>query len=150
MPDVSKWNASKVKNMKYCVTQKAIAEMLELINKGQIDLYPPYQQYFVWTLKDQKQLIDSIILGYPLPNFIISLRKDGTYEMVDGQQRNLKAPEGKVLESKVSDDKIEAVNMLHSYTHNIINLCDTEDSVTVMYWNEIFNSNKVEAYFEKV
>lgn len=136
--------------MKYCVTQKAIAEMLELINKGQIDLYPPYQQYFVWTLKDQKQLIDSIILGYPLPNFIISLRKDGTYEMVDGQQRNLKAPEGKVLESKVSDDKIEAVNMLHSYTHNIINLCDTEDSVTVMYWNEIFNSNKVEAYFEKV
>ena len=136
--------------MKYCVTQKAIAEMLELINKGQIDLYPPYQQYFVWTLKDQKQLIDSIILGYPLPNFIISLRKDGTYEMVDGQQRNLKAPEGKVLESKVSDDKIEAVNMLHSYTHNIINLCDTEDSVTVMYWNEIFNSNKVEDYFEKV
>lgn len=136
--------------MKYCVTQKAIAEMLELINKDQIDLYPPYQQYFVWTLKDQKQLIDSIILGYPLPNFIISLRKDGTYEMVDGQQRNLKAPEGKVLESKVSDDKIEAVDMLHSYTHNIINLCDTEDSVTVMYWNEIFNSNKVEAYFEKV
>lgn len=136
--------------MKYCVTQKAIAEMLELINKDQKDLYPPYQQYFVWTLKDQKQLIDSIILGYPLPNFIISLRKDGTYEMVDGQQRNLKAPEGKVLESKVSDDKIEAVDMLHSYTHNIINLCDTEDSVTVMYWNEIFNSNKVEAYFEKV
>lgn len=136
--------------MKYCVTQKAIAEMLELINKDQKDLYPPYQQYFVWTLKDQRQLIDSIILGYPLPNFIISLRKDGTYEMVDGQQRNLKAPEGKVLESKVSDDKIEAVDMLHSYTHNIINLCDTEDSVTVMYWNEIFNSNKVEAYFEKV
>lgn len=136
--------------MKYCVTQKAIAEMLELINKDQIDLCPPYQQYFVWTLKNQKQLIDSIILGYPLPNFIISLRKDGTYEMVDGQQRNLKAPEGKVLESKVSDDKIEAVDMLHSYTHNIINLCDTEDSVTVMYWNEIFNSNKVEAYFEKV
>lgn len=136
--------------MKYSVTQKTIAELLEWIKKDQIDLHPPYQRNFVWTLKDQKQLIDSIMRGYPLPNFIISIRKDGTYEMVDGQQRNLKAPEGKVLESKVSDDKIEAVDMLHSYTHNIINLCDTEDSVTVMYWNEIFNSNKVEAYFKKV
>lgn len=73
--------------MKYSVTQKTIAELLEWIKNDQIDLHPPYQRNFVWTLKDQKQLIDSIMRGYPLPNFIISLRKDGTYEMVDGQQR---------------------------------------------------------------
>jgi hypothetical protein len=73
--------------MKYSVTQKTIAELLEWIKKDQIDLHPPYQRNFVWTLKDQKQLIDSIMRGYPLPNFIISIRKDGTYEMVDGQQR---------------------------------------------------------------
>lgn len=73
--------------MKYSVTQKTIAELLDWIKKDQIDLHPPYQRNFVWTLKDQKQLIDSIMRGYPLPNFIVSLRKDGTYEMVDGQQR---------------------------------------------------------------
>lgn len=73
--------------MKYSVTLKTIADLLEWIKKDQIELHPPYQRNFVWTLKDQKQLIDSIMRGYPLPNFIISLRRDGTYEMVDGQQR---------------------------------------------------------------
>ena len=66
------------------------------------------------------------------------------------QQRNLNDPEGKVLEWEVSGDKIEAVHMLPGYTHNIINLSETEDLVTVMYCNEIFNSNKPDTFFEKV
>ena len=66
------------------------------------------------------------------------------------QQRNLNDPEGKVLEWEVNGDKIEAVNMLPGYTHNIINLSDTEDLVTVMYCNEIFNPNKPDTFFEPV
>ena len=66
------------------------------------------------------------------------------------QQRNLNDPEGKVLEWKVDGDHIQAVYMLPGYTHNIINLSDTEDLVTVMYCNEIFNPNKPDTYFEKV
>ncbi len=66
------------------------------------------------------------------------------------QQRNLNDPEGKVLEWKVNGDHIQAVHMLPGYTHNIINLSDTEDLVTVMYCNEIFNPNKPDTYFEKV
>ena len=66
------------------------------------------------------------------------------------QQRNLNDPEGKVLEWDVNGDKIEAVHMLPGYTHNIINLSNTEDLVTIMYCNEIFNSNKPDTFFEKV
>ena len=66
------------------------------------------------------------------------------------QQRNLNDPDGKVLEWEVSGDKIEAVHMLPGYTHNIINLSETEDLVTVMYCNEIFNPNKPDTFFEKV
>ena len=66
------------------------------------------------------------------------------------QQRNLNDPDGKVLEWEVSGDKIEAVHMLPGYTHNIINLSDTEDLVTVMYCNEIFNPNKPDTFFEPV
>ena len=66
------------------------------------------------------------------------------------QQRNLNDPEGKVLEWEVDGDHIQAVHMLPGYTHNIINLSDTEDLVTVMYCNEIFNPNKPDTYFEKV
>ena len=66
------------------------------------------------------------------------------------QQRNLNDPEGKVLEWEVSGDKIEAVHMLPGYTHNIINLSDTEDLVTVMYCNEVFNPNKPDTFYEEV
>jgi len=66
------------------------------------------------------------------------------------QQRNLNDPEGKVLEWEVSGDHIQAVHMLPGYTHNIINLSDTEDLVTVMYCNEIFDSSHPDTFFEKV
>ena len=66
------------------------------------------------------------------------------------QQRNLNDPEGRILEWEVDGDHIQAVHMLPGYTHNIINLSDTEDLVTVMYCNEIFNPNKPDTFFEKV
>lgn len=66
------------------------------------------------------------------------------------QQRSLNDPEGKVLEWEVDGDHIQAVHMLPGYTHNIINLSDTEDLVTVMYCNEIFNPNKPDTFFEPV
>lgn len=66
------------------------------------------------------------------------------------QQRNLNDPEGKVLEWEVDGGHIQAVHMLPGYTHNIINLSDTEDLVTVMYCNEIFNPNKPDTFFDPV
>jgi UDP-2-acetamido-2,6-beta-L-arabino-hexul-4-ose reductase len=66
------------------------------------------------------------------------------------QQRNLNDSEGKVLEWEVRGDQIQAVHMLPGYTHNIINLSDTEDLVTVMYCNEIFNPNKPDTFYETV
>ena len=66
------------------------------------------------------------------------------------QQRNLNDPEGKVLEWEVSGDNIQAVHMLPGYTHNIINLSQTENLVTVMYCNEIFNPDKPDTFFEIV
>ena len=64
------------------------------------------------------------------------------------QQRRVGSDE--VLNFEVSGDKIEAVHMLPGYTHNIINLSDTEDLVTVMWANEAFDPAKPDTYFEKV
>ena len=66
------------------------------------------------------------------------------------RQRNLNDPSGAILEWEVSGDNIQAVHMLPGYTHNIINLSDTEDLVTVMYCNEVFNPDKPDTYFEPV
>ncbi len=66
---------------------------------------------------------------------LIQLRKEGTDE---------------VLNYEVSGDKIQSVIMLPGYTHNIINLSDTQDLVTVMYCNEIFDPNRPDTFFDKV
>lgn len=55
-----------------------------------------------------------------------------------------------VLNFEVSGDKIEAVHMLPGYTHNIINLSDTEDLVTVMWANECFDQSRPDTFFEVV
>ena len=64
------------------------------------------------------------------------------------QERKIGSDE--VIEFEVSGDNIQCIHMLPGYTHNIINLSDTENLVTVMYCNEIFNPNKPDTYFEKV
>ena len=64
------------------------------------------------------------------------------------QQRNVLTNE--VLEWRVSGKQIEAVQMLPGYTHNIINLSDTEDLVTVMWCNECFDPNRPDTFFEPV
>ena len=64
------------------------------------------------------------------------------------QQRRIGSDE--VLNFEVSGEKIQAVHMLPGYTHNIINLSETEDLVTVMWANEAFDPNRPDTYFEPV
>lgn len=66
---------------------------------------------------------------------LIQLRKIGTDE---------------VISFDVSGDRIEVVEMIPGYTHNIINLSETEDLVTFMWCNECFDPNRPDTYFEKV
>lgn len=66
---------------------------------------------------------------------LIQMRKEGTDE---------------VISHEVSGDRIQSVIMLPGYTHNIINLSETEDLVTVMYCNEIFDPNRPDTYFDPV
>ena len=64
------------------------------------------------------------------------------------QERKIGTDE--ILEFYVSGEKIEAVHMLPGYTHNIINLSDTEDLITLMWANESFDKNRPDTFFEKV
>lgn len=64
------------------------------------------------------------------------------------QERKIGTDE--VIEFEVSGDKIQAIHMLPGYTHNIINLSETENLVTVMWANEQFDPNHPDTFFEKV
>ncbi len=72
---------------------------------------------------------------------LIQLRKEGT----DAEGNPFP-----VREYEVSGDNIQVVEMLPGYTHNIINLSDTDDLVTVMWANEAFNPNRPDTYFDPV
>ena len=64
------------------------------------------------------------------------------------QERRIGTDE--VMEFEVSGEKIQAVHMLPGYTHNIINLSDTENLVTLMWANELFDPQHPDTFFEKV
>ena len=64
------------------------------------------------------------------------------------QERNLNT--GEIVEFDVTGDNIQCIHMLPGWTHNIINLSETENLVTVMYCNEIFDPGRPDTYFEIV
>ena len=64
------------------------------------------------------------------------------------QERNINTSE--MVEFEVTGDKIEAVHMITGWTRNIINLSDTENLVTVMTCNEVFDPNHSDTFFEVV
>ncbi len=64
------------------------------------------------------------------------------------RERNINT--GETVEFEVSGDKIEAIHMIPGWTHNIINLSETENLITVMICNEIFNPDRPDTFFEVV
>ncbi len=64
------------------------------------------------------------------------------------QERQVGSDE--IIEFEVSGDNIQCIHMLPGYTHNIINLSDTEDLVTVMWANEVFDASHPDTFFEPV
>lgn len=110
----------------------SFTELVHTLNCGQVSINiskPGITKGEHWHHTKWEQFI--VVSGHGL----IQMRKEGTDE---------------IREYEVSGDKIQSVIMLPGYTHNIINLSDTEDLVTVMYCNEIFNPNRPDTFFDKV
>jgi len=94
--------------MDYSFESIKIKDLVDLLRNNKIDLNPSYQRNFIWSTKDQSELIDTIIKGFPLPNFFLYDNGNGQYEMVDGQQRTTTIynfAQGKILSSKKSGQK---------------------------------------------
>lgn len=110
----------------------SFTELVHTLNCGQVSINiskPGITKGQHWHNSKWEQFI--VVSGHGL----IQMRKEGTDE---------------VLNYEVSGDKIQSVIMLPGYTHNIINLSETEDLVTVMYCNEVFNPERPDTYFDKV
>lgn len=73
--------------MQFEIDKWTIKRLIEEYEAGSIALNPPYQRNPVWTLPAQQSLIESILAGKAIPNFFLLRKDDGTFEMIDGQQR---------------------------------------------------------------
>ena len=73
--------------MKFRHTSWGIKRLIDLYNGDKLLLNPPYQRNPVWSADAQRELIGTILRGWPMPNFFMLHRPDGVWEMVDGQQR---------------------------------------------------------------
>lgn len=110
----------------------SFTELVHTLKCGQVSINiskPGITKGEHWHNTKWEQFI--VVSGHGL----IQLRKEGTDE---------------VINYEVSGDKIQSVIMLPGYTHNIINLSDTQDLVTVMYCNEIFDPNRPDTFFDPV
>lgn len=110
----------------------SFTELVHTLNCGQVSINiskPGITKGQHWHNSKWEQFI--VVSGHGL----IQMRKEGSDE---------------ILNYEVSGDKIQSVIMLPGYTHNIINLSDTEDLVTVMYCNEVFNPERPDTYFDPV
>lgn len=64
-----------------------VRQLFDMIQEGLIDIAPEYQRHFVWDTTRQSQLIESLILGIPVPNLFMATNKDSSWEVIDGLQR---------------------------------------------------------------
>lgn len=65
----------------------SIGEWISLYEKGELDIHPEFQRFYRWDNTQKTNLIESILLGIPLPPIFVSQRKDGVWDVVDGLQR---------------------------------------------------------------
>ena len=115
-----------------CDARGSFTELVHTLNCGQVSINiskPGITKGQHWHHSKWEQFI--VVKGHGL----IQMRKEGTDE---------------VREYEVSGDHIQSVIMLPGYTHNIINLSDTEDLVTVMYCNEIFDPQHPDTFGDPV
>jgi hypothetical protein len=67
--------------------QMSIGELLNLYRDGELDVHPEFQRVFRWTNTQKTRLIESILLGIPIPPIFVAQRRDGIWDVVDGVQR---------------------------------------------------------------
>jgi hypothetical protein len=65
----------------------SIGELINLYKDGELDIHPEFQRLFRWKISQRTKLIESILLGIPVPSIFVSQRKDGIWDVVDGLQR---------------------------------------------------------------
>jgi hypothetical protein len=112
--------------------QMSIGEIVSMYERREINIDPDFQRLFRWNIGQKSKLIESLLLGIPLPSIFVFEKEDGSWELIDGLQRistilefmgSLRSPEGGMLPPSV----LEATKYLPSL-HNAV--WEVSDKIT--------------------
>src|ERR1700679_2558050 len=79
--------ASGQRSVKTDAYQMSIGEIVSMYDNKELVIDPEFQRYFRWDPGQKSKLVESILLGIPLPSIFVFERADGTWELIDGLQR---------------------------------------------------------------
>ena len=65
----------------------SIGEIVNLYRDGELDIHPEFQRFYRWSVEQKSRLVESILLGIPIPSIFVSQREDGVWDVIDGLQR---------------------------------------------------------------
>ena len=65
----------------------SIGELINLYRDGELDIHPEFQRFYRWSPQQKSRLVESILLGIPIPSIFVSQRGDGVWDVIDGLQR---------------------------------------------------------------
>lgn len=125
--------------MEYQTQKWKIIDLIKLYKDGLLILDPPYQRNFIWSKKDQSELIDSILKKrFPLPTFFLRKIDNNLFEMVDGQQRTRsilsyykRKLEGEIIGELLEKEKKEFENFQLAIT--VITSIEKDESIEDFY-----------------
>ncbi len=116
--------------------QMSVGEIVGMYDSDELVVDPEFQRLFRWTIGQKSKLIESLLLGIPLPSIFVFEREDGTWELVDGLQRlstiiefmgRLRDPEGGLLPPSV----LEATKYLPSLHNSVWEKSDVITEIPV-------------------
>lgn len=111
---IKPWDPGKIR-----ITTKSftLREVVDQIKDGDIDLSPDFQREYVWKERQRTRLIESILLGIPLPAFYFNQANDGAYQVVDGVQRLSTIELFMRGDHRLSNTDLEYLSDLHNLTY---------------------------------
>jgi hypothetical protein len=77
-------NAASVKTDSYSMS---ISELIAMYRDNELELHPEFQRFFRWSIEQKSRLVESLLLGIPIPPVFVSERKDSKWDVIDGLQR---------------------------------------------------------------
>ncbi|MGE3308686.1 MAG: DUF262 domain-containing protein [Limisphaerales bacterium] len=129
----------------------SVKTLVELYDGKRLMLNPPYQRNPIWSAPAQKELISTILRGWPMPSFFLLQRPDGQFEIVDGKQRaltifafwrrQLDTSDGKNIDSPHENARVSSIREVFlSYQLSVTRITDLAPDESIEMFYALVNS----------